>query len=161
MNIIKQGSYALSVLLFTIFIIGCNDKPQVNVDIPNETSVEFVKRFVETIDEHANAESYKSFWGLRVNKNVLNEPARTAREMNNAVAFHRILKSDNTLITVPEINEWADETQTVSFQYTLNTPTSLSLPGYPKSGDSPWTGYQITVEKENGKWVVSGESLTR
>ena len=157
----QSVAYVSLIALCILFVSGFSHKSQINVGISGETSIEFVQRYVDTINENATSEVYKSFWGIRANKYILNNPDRTERELFNATAFHRIISKDSTLATQAEINEWGDEQGTISFQYTLNNPVLLSLPDYPKSGETPWTGYQITVEMESDKWVVSGETLTR
>lgn len=157
---IKTYSYA-GFFTLLLSLSACTYGEQPNITIPNETNIEFVKRYVNAVDANTSGVVFKSYWGERANQYVLNEPEKISREIRNSAAMHNIVIKDNTLTTVPEVNEWNDPSMTVSFMFTLNQPVTLSLPGYPKSGDSPWTGYQITVEKENDNLVVSGESLSR
>jgi hypothetical protein len=146
-------------IIIAISVSACND--QTVIDFSSETNVDFVERYINTVGEKTSSGVYKEFWGERANKYVLDDPEKVAREIRNAAAMHIVLLNDKTLSTVPEVNNWEDSANTTTFLYTLNQPVTLMLPGYPNSGNAPWTGYQITVERENDRWVVSGESLSR
>lgn len=163
---VKVNNLKITVsLLVSVFMLitlsACTEGKETNIYYPKETSVNFVERYVNEVDSTTSINVYKSYWGNLANNYILNKPDRAALELENAAAMHALVKFDNSLRGLPEVNNWNDAANTVSLTFNLNTPSILSLKGYPNSGDAPWLQYQITIEKENEKWVVSGETLIR
>jgi|GEM_PF-3521667 len=158
---VNKAIFGVIIVFVLLSTFACSDNTKDTVGKVNETNLEFVTRYIRTVDNNITTAVYKDFWSEQANKYVLNERAKVTREIHNSVTMHQVVIDDKTLLSIPEVNEWNDPSQTVSFMFKLNKPTIVSFPGYPKSGDEAWTGYQITVEKENKRWVVSGESLVR
>lgn len=164
MKIYNKPIYSVNMAVFTLIaflgLTACDTVKERPV-VKNETVEAFVKRYVNEVNEDIKPTHFSQFWYARGRKNLHDTPTGLAQEMSQAVAIHRLLRSDNTLDNVPAINDWGDEANTMSLTYDLNQPKVLKISHIPDSGDAPWLQYQITLEKEEGGWVVSGESLVR
>jgi len=117
-----KANISLFILLMLLIpaLSACTDSAQGDLPLPNETGIEFAKRYIKTVEGSTPTESFKSFWGERVTNNVLNDPIKLTREINNSAEMHKLLLADNTLSTKPEINDWGDDSQTITFMFTLN-----------------------------------------
>jgi len=155
----KSIIYGLAMLT----LISCGET-NVNTVPVNETATQFVTRYVENADSEILLSDYSKYWYAKARKFLLDTELRTRNERDKAAHIHKLILSDGALASTPIINEWNDTQQTISFDYKLNKPIPLETMNHlfevPLSDTSQWDGYQITVEKEAGQWVVSGESIT-
>jgi hypothetical protein len=74
--------------------------------------------------------------------------------------MHELFLIHGSFDTTPEINEWDDADNTISYTFPLNTPVPNDVMAeHFMMGPADYTQYQISIEKEDDKWVVSGESF--
>lgn len=123
----------------------------------------FISDYVQNVRSDTPQEEFSEYWYERARKNLHNTPDRLEREYTLAVAIHDVLAKDGELDAEPEINDWGDAANTMSYTFDLNTPIPNTQMPEPisalASDDTVWTQYQISIEKENGRWVVSGETF--
>jgi hypothetical protein len=126
-----------------------------------ETAQGFVKRYVETVDGGVSSAEFSKFWYKGVRDNLHNTPEGLKKEHALAKNIHEILIRDGGW-NDPVVTPWNDSSQTTGLTFKLNTPIDNDdmIPNL--RGASPetvFTEYQITIEMESGRWVVSGESF--
>ncbi len=143
-------------IMMLLLVTSCEADTHTNKKVyKNEIAIDFIKRYVSQ-KNNISPESFSSFWYANARKYIHDTPQGLQKEMVQARGIHEIILHDETLTTTPEINNWGDSKETISYTYTLNNPSY-----FPVKENIAWTQYQITIEKEDGKWVVSGESFIR
>lgn len=123
----------------------------------------FILNYIHTVDSKTPPEVFSKYWHERARNNLHNTPEGLIKEYNLYVAIHDILAKDGDLDPDPLVNNWGDDVETTSYTFDLNTPISnAKMPEVISTlalDDTVWTQYQITIEKENDHWVVSGETF--
>ena len=123
----------------------------------------FISNYIQTVNSETPPEAFSKYWYERARHNLHNTTEGLRKEYDLYVAIHGVLAKDGDLDTDPLVNDWGDDANTTAYTFDLNTPISnTKMPEVVSalaSDDTVWTQYQITIEKENGHWVVSGETF--
>lgn len=132
-------------------------------DAQADSATDFVKQYVTQVNEDTSHADFSPYWYAYARSALHDTPEGLQKEFEQAVNIHKIVVEDKTLSNTPEINAWGDDSQTTSFTYPMNTPVKnevmQQLFEVPPTDETVWGQYQITIEQEDGKWVVSGESF--
>jgi len=144
--------FALSVLFICIAVMPLRawaEQPEV-----------FVKRYIETVHSDKGLDVYSAFWRSKAQKYLHDTTEGLQKEFGFSAKMHDLFLQYGGFSNAVDTNVWGDTDNTISYTYSL----SQSVPNdvmqkYFKQGPAEYKEYQITIEQEDGKWVVSGESI--
>lgn len=149
-SLMKHFITILSVL--TLFLFSFSAQAQDPQD--------FVKQYIHDVSGLEDYVVYSDFWRTQTRKYVHDTPEKLAREYKNSRKMHGLFLDRGGFGNPVEVNAWGDADSTTSYTYMLNTsvPNEVMME-YFSQGASNYNAYQITIEQEDGRWVVSGESI--
>jgi len=146
--------------LFLTFVVAC---VFVSFNVFAKDPLSFAVGYVEHVHSDTSPKEFSEYWRQRAQKYMHNTEEGLKKEYDLAVAIHDVIEKDNTLKNEAEANDWGDDVNTITYTFDLNTPIpNAEMPEQISalaSEDTVWTQYQITIEKENSAWVVSGETF--
>jgi hypothetical protein len=144
----------LLLLLSLITVIACTKAASA------EEPEAFVERYITEVHSGVDHATYSGFWRSRTQKYLHNTKEGLKIEHKNSAKMHSLFLESGGFDTPVSINDWGDGDNTISYTYTLNAavPNEVMMEHFGQ-GPANYNEYQITVEKEDGDWVVSGESI--
>lgn len=143
------------IVMMAVSICGVARAAQV------ETPLDFAKFYVQTVNADFAPEAFSKMWRKKAQTHLHDTPQGLEKEFSAAVKMHELFLKHGHFESDPDINAWGDAEQTTSLTFALERPISGATiqENFGYGADQIWSQYQITLEKESGNWVVSGESF--
>ena len=99
------------------------------------------------------------FWRVKVRTHLHNTASKLHKELMSSARMHELFLINGSLDSSPTQTEL--QKGVISYTYKLTKPISVAKADHKALLFPGWIyrEFQITVEKEQGAWVVSGESF--